>query len=143
MAIADPRPPGRSAPRHPTPATLTIPSVVLTLRDRCRCGGSDGYVRLDLQGGERLGDDDELDVRLLRPAQVHPFADHLASLTSDELSRRLDLERMTTLRIYPEVWQRPEHEDDPCGYLLGAFAELRDFVAAAAAAGDTLVVCIA
>lgn len=96
-----------------------------------------------LDGGEALGDDDEVDARLLRPAEVRAFADHLASLTADELTRRFDPVRMTTLRIYPEIWPRPEDEDDARGYLLTAFGELRDFVGAAAAAGDTLVVCIA
>ena len=95
-----------------------------------------------LDGGEALGDDDEVDARLLQPAQVRAFADHLASLTSDELTRRFDPVRMTKLRIYPEIWQRPESEDDPRGFLLTAFGELRDFVGAAASSGDALVVCI-
>jgi hypothetical protein len=95
-----------------------------------------------LDGGEELGDDDDVQVRLLRPPQVRAFADHLAALTSDELTKRFDPVRMTKLRIYPEIWQRPEEEDEPRGYLLTAFAELRDFVGGAATAGDVLVVCI-
>jgi hypothetical protein len=97
-----------------------------------------------LDGGEELsGDDEDVHARLLRPPQVRAFADHLAAITTDELTRRFDPVRMTKLRIYPEIWQRPASEDEPRGYLLGAFAELRDFVGTAAAAGDALVVCIA
>lgn len=96
-----------------------------------------------LDGGEWLGDEDDVHARLLQPVQVRAFAEHLASLTSDELIRRFDPERMTKLRIYPEIWQRSENEDAPHEYLLTAFGELRDFVGAAAAAGDTLVVCLA
>lgn len=96
-----------------------------------------------LDGGEELGgDDDDVHVRLLRPAQVRAFADHLAALTPDELTRRFDPARMTKLRIYPEIWQRSEEEDEPRRFLLDAFGELRDFVGTAAAAGDVLVVCI-
>jgi hypothetical protein len=98
-----------------------------------------------LSGGEELGDDDgdAFQAHLLDAEQVQWFAEHLASLTTDELSRRFDPERMTKLRIYPDViWKRPEEEDQPRGYLLGAFADLREFVAAAAARGDAVVVCI-
>ena len=95
-----------------------------------------------LEGGEQLGDDDEMDARLLQPTQVREFAEHLAALTPDELTGRFDPARMTKLRIYPEIWERSEDEDDPRGYLLTAFAALRDFVGAAAAAGDVLVLCI-
>ena len=95
-----------------------------------------------LEGGEALGDDDEVDARLLQPAQVRAFAEHLASLTPDELTRRFDPARMTKLRIYPEIWQRSDEEDDPRGFLFSAFAELRDVVGAAASADDALVVCI-
>jgi hypothetical protein len=96
-----------------------------------------------LSGGEHLGDDDDVLARLLDAEQVQSFADHLASLSSEELARRFDPERMTQLRIYPDViWKRPEEEDEPRGFLFGAFGELREFVAAAAARGDAVVVCI-
>ena len=95
-----------------------------------------------LSGGEHLGDDDVL-ARLLDAEQVRWFADHLASLTDDELTSRFDPDRMTQQRIYPDViWKRPEEEDQPRGFLLGAFADLREFVGAAAARGDAVVVCI-
>ena len=96
-----------------------------------------------LSGGEDLGDDDDVQARLLDPSQVRAFAEHLASLTTEEVARRFDPERMTRLRIYPDViWKRPEEKDQPRGFLLDAFTELRDFTAGAAARGDAVVVCI-
>jgi len=96
-----------------------------------------------LSGGEQLGDGDDIDARLLRPAQVRAFAEHLASLTSNELTSRFDPARMTKLEIYPEkLWERSEETDRPRGWLLDAYAELREFAGAAASAGDALVVTI-
>ena len=96
-----------------------------------------------LSGGEDLGDDDDLQARLLDPGQVRTFAEHLAALTTEEMTRRFDPDRMTRLRIYPDaIWKRPEEKDEPRGFLLDAFTELRDFTAGAAARGDAVVVCI-
>ena len=98
-----------------------------------------------LGGGEELGDDDDdaFQAHLLDAEQVRWFGEHLASLSTEELARRFDPDRMTKLRIYPDViWRRPEEDDEPRGYLLGAFGDLREFVAAAAARGDAVVVCI-
>ena len=95
-----------------------------------------------LTGGEALGDNDDMDVRLLRPDQVRALADHLATLGTDELTRRFDPERMMKLRIYPEIWNRPEETDEPRAFLLDAFSELREFVGRVARDGDAVVVCI-
>ena len=98
-----------------------------------------------LSGGETLGDEDDdgFQAHLLDAEQVRWFAEHLALLDSAELTRRFDPDRMTRLRIYPDViWKRPEEEDQPRGYLLAAFTELREFVESAAAEGDAVVVCI-
>lgn len=97
-----------------------------------------------LTGGEELGDDeDDVQARLLRPAQVRALAEHLAPLGNDELTRRFDPERMTKLGIYPtEIWKRPEDTDAPRGFLLDAFAGLREFVSDAARDGDAIVVCV-
>ena len=95
-----------------------------------------------MSGGEYMGDNDDVDVRALSPDQVRDFAAFLATLSTEELTRRFDPVRMTQLKIYPEIWMRPEEEDEPRGYLLGAFDGLRDLVTSAAAAGDAVVVCI-
>jgi hypothetical protein len=94
-----------------------------------------------IAGGEEIGDDD-VTVRLLRPEQVRDFAAHLTSLTTEEMTRRFDPERMMELEIYPEIWTRPEEKDEPRGFLLSAFAELRALMRRAAEAGDAVVVCI-
>lgn len=97
-----------------------------------------------IAGGEDIGDDDGDQVaRLLSPAQVRNFAAFLGALTHDELRRRFDPVRMTELEIYPDViWSRPEEEDQPLGFLLGAFDELQTFIAAAATAGDSVVITV-
>ena len=96
-----------------------------------------------LTGGEALGDDDDMDVRLLRAEQVRALNEHLATLTTDEMTRRFDPERMMELEIYPEIWDRPEETDQPRAFLLDAFAGLRELVANAARDGDAIVVCVA
>ncbi|MEJ7812206.1 MAG: YfbM family protein [Gemmatimonadaceae bacterium] len=112
-------------------------------------GGADGGAEpacFLLSGGEDVGEDDDDDVlaRLLRPEQVRDFATFLSALSPAQLTRRFDPERMTALEIYPDViWQRPEETDEPLGFLLGAFEELQAFTAAAAAAGDAVVICVA
>jgi len=95
------------------------------------------------EGGEYLGDDDDVQARLLRPDQVRALAAYLATLDGDELTRRFDPERMTKLGIYPDViWKRPEETDAPRGFLLDAFSDLREFVGGVARDGDAIVVCI-
>jgi hypothetical protein len=109
-------------------------------------GTADGGTEPDcflLSGGEALGEDDDMNVRLLRPDQVRAFGEHLASLTTDELTRRFDPKRMMKLEIYPEIWDRPEETDEPSAFLLDAFAGLRELVANAARDGDAIVVCVA
>lgn len=96
-----------------------------------------------LAGGEDLGDDDDVQARLLRPDQVRAMAEHLTALDTGELTRRFDPERMTKLGIYPDViWKRPEETDAPRGFLLDAFSDLREFVGGVARDGDAIVVCI-
>jgi hypothetical protein len=95
-----------------------------------------------LSGGEPLGDDDDIDVRLLGPAQVRALDQHLATLGDDELARRFQPARMMELEIYPEIWDRPEETDAPREFLFEAFIGLRELVANAARDGDAIVVCI-
>jgi hypothetical protein len=96
-----------------------------------------------IAGGEDIGDNDDQAARLLNPGQVRAFAAFLGALSHDELRRRFDPARMTELRIYPDViWNRPEEEDQPLGFLLGAFDELQAFMTTAAAAGDSVVISV-
>jgi hypothetical protein len=96
-----------------------------------------------LTGGEDVGDDDDVAARLLRPEQVRDFAAFLAALTPEELRRRFDPARMAALEIYPDpIWERPDEMPAELDHLIESFEALRDFVAAAAAAGDAVVVSV-
>jgi len=94
-------------------------------------------------GGEEIGDEDVGPARVLRPDQVSQFAAFLAELSEEELKRRYDPTRMTALDIYPRIWTRPEADGETAlDYLLDAFKELREFVTATAAKGDSMIVSI-
>lgn len=95
-----------------------------------------------LHGGEAL--DDEGLSRALRPHQVRRFSEYLTALTPEQLARRYDPQRMTQLKIYPDViWSRPhDPEDSPLEWLTHCFAEVRQFVGKAAASGDGVIITI-
>jgi hypothetical protein len=97
-----------------------------------------------VRGGSVLGEDadEEALPRVLSAGQVAAFAAFLQGLSREELARRYDPARMTELDIYPSIWNRPEEEEQNRGYLLDAYQGLRDFVVAAAADGDQLVVMV-
>ena len=96
-----------------------------------------------LSGGEDVGDDDDVLARLLRPEQVRDFAAFLGALTPAELRGRFDPARMAALEIYPDpIWERAEEMDEEREHLVASFEALRDFVTAAAAAGDAIVVSV-
>jgi hypothetical protein len=82
-----------------------------------------------VQGGSMLGEDAD-DEALPRV------------LSREELARRYDPVRMTELDIYPSIWNRPEEEGQNREYLLDAYESLRDFVTAALAEGDQLVLMV-
>jgi hypothetical protein len=93
-----------------------------------------------IRGGEDLGD--EGGARALGPNDVLRFADHLATLSSEQLEQRYDPVRMTRLRIYPtQIWKRPPSEgESPREWLLASFVDLKAFFEKAAAAGDAVVI---
>jgi hypothetical protein len=97
-----------------------------------------------VRGGEEIGDEDpdRAPARALGPARTRAFATYLAALTPEELARRYDPARMTTLDIYPDViWQRAaDAGESELPYLLSAFEKLRTFVRSAAAGGDGMIV---
>ncbi|HEU4837668.1 MAG TPA: YfbM family protein [Pyrinomonadaceae bacterium] len=94
-----------------------------------------------LCGGEEIGNEDVGPARVLRPDQVSQFAAFLAELSDEELRRRYDPTRMTALDVYPDIWTRGPGEA-AFDYLLDAFNELRDFVSATSARGDSMIVSI-
>lgn len=97
-----------------------------------------------VQGGSVLGEDadDEALPRVLSPSQVTAFASFLRGLSRDTLAGRYDPVRMMALEIYPEIWDRAEETAQNRAYLLDASDELREFVVAAEAEGDQLVVMV-
>ena len=95
-----------------------------------------------LRGGEDL--DDEGLIRVLRPDQVRRFSQYLSALEADELVRRYDPARMTRLEIYPDaIWTRKgEPGESPLEWLMDCFAEVRQFLDKAAAAGDCVIISV-
>ena len=96
------------------------------------------------EGGSMLGEDadEEALPRVLSAPQVAAFARYLRGLNRDMLAGRYDPARMTELGIYPDIWDKAEELDQNRTYLLDAFEQLRDFVVAADAGGDQLVVMV-
>lgn len=90
-------------------------------------------------GGEEVGDDLGYGpARALRSEDVLKIDGALDPLTTDELRRRFDANRMTELEIYPFGWSH-----DPDGeleYLLEFYTELRAFVRRTAERGHGLLV---
>ena len=86
-----------------------------------------------VRGGEAIGDDDDDQVRALRPDAVRRFAAHLDSLSRDALAQRHDAAAMRKLRI----------DGAPRDDVLDAFDGLRRFVRETADAGDGLLVRLA
>jgi hypothetical protein len=99
-----------------------------------------------VQGGREIGN---IDVgygpaRALAGSDVQSLSAALDALPSEVLAKRFDSAEMTRLQIYPdEIWARAEDaedDDDPLGYLIANYTELRDFVRQAADRGHGLIV---
>ena len=90
-------------------------------------------------GGEEVGDDLGYGpARALRSEDVLKIETALEPLTTEELRRRFDADRMTELEIYPFGWSH-----DPDGeleYRLEFYAELRAVVRRTAERGHGLLV---
>ena len=95
-----------------------------------------------LQGGVEVGEEDVGygPARAFSPAETRAIADALDALPPEELRPRFDPARMAELDLYPSIWTRPPEEDDPLGYLLAHYAELRRMVRTAAGDGLGMLV---
>jgi hypothetical protein len=93
-----------------------------------------------MEGGEALGDD--AGARGLDSGDVRRIAEFLAASNADAVERRYDPARMTKCDVYPkEIWMRPATADfSPGAWLMTSYRELHSFLAAAAAAGDAVIV---
>ena len=93
-----------------------------------------------MEGGEEVGEDLGYGpARLIGPADTAAFANFIGALSVDELKARLDGPRMAALGIYPGFEAADavgEYADDVEHY----FPKLRDHLAAAAAAGEAVLV---
>lgn len=92
------------------------------------------------KGGQPIGDEDVGygPARGYTPEQVGRLATTLAALSDEQLRGRYNPRAMEAAEIYPNIWKR--EGDEGLEYLLGYFHELRDFIAAGAAAGEALIV---
>lgn len=104
----------------------------------------EGPLAFLVKGGQEVGEEDVGygPARAFFPDAVAAIAAAIAPLTNDELTARYDTKRMTSLEIYPGIWDREDERASNLEYLLDYFDTLRDFVKAAAAEHQGLLVYI-
>jgi hypothetical protein len=89
-------------------------------------------------GGTVLGDPSTYEpVRVLLPERVQAVAVLLAGLPPEDLRGRFTHRAFRQAEVYPDVWDQP---DVLTSFVLPAYDALRTFYAAAAAAGDAVLV---
>jgi hypothetical protein len=94
-----------------------------------------------VKGGTAIGGDLGYGpARALTSAQVREIAAALESMPVEKLSERFDAKALTAAQIYPQIWDRPAEEDDTREYVTSYYEELCDFVLAAAAKGEAMLV---
>ncbi len=94
-----------------------------------------------VSGGIVVGDDIGYGLtRALTSQQVQSLNTGLQRMDEPFLKRRYNPEKMMALEIYPEVWDRDPQKQDNLGYCLGAFDDLKSFVAQAAERNVGLIV---
>jgi hypothetical protein len=83
--------------------------------------------------------------RAMTAGEVRELARALEALPPETLAERFDPAEMTRLSIYPDmIWERvDDHDDDPLGYVLDHYGDLREFVLRAADRDHGLVVYLA
>lgn len=77
--------------------------------------------------------------RVLSAAEVREVARALEPVDAAALRARFDPGAMMAAGVYPEIWDRDPAEDDPLGYCLESFEDLKRFVGRAAQRGVGLV----
>lgn len=71
----------------------------------------------------------------LLPEQVKELEAQLSVITAEALTEKFDPEQMTTLGIYPNIWQ----EEEVVYYLLAYFREVQAFFATAAVNDEAII----
>lgn len=96
--------------------------------------GGDPPLNFLVLGGTEIGD---VDVgygpaRAITSEVVRDIHEQLRGLTEQDLRARFDPSEMTTLDVYPTIWDRDPEEDDTFGYCAEYFQVLQAFIADAA-----------
>ena len=95
-----------------------------------------------IQGGEAIGDADEMGYSVLQalgPVQTRQFAEFLGSLSRETLASRFDPQRMTALKIDGGVW---DVADSRLEHVLSSYEDLRSFVDRTVDAKSGLIVYV-
>lgn len=88
-------------------------------------------------GGTSVGDPSTYEpVRVLLPERVAAVAGLLTGLPADGLRPRFTHRAFRQAEVYPDVWDQP---DVLTGFVLPAYEQVRAFYAAAAGAGDAVL----
>ena len=94
-------------------------------------------------GGTPMGDDLGYGpARGLTSSEVGKVAAALKLIAPDSLLQRFDPAALTSAEIYPEIWNRPQDEDDSRGYVSEYYDQLRSFVLDAAVEGEALLIAM-
>jgi hypothetical protein len=94
-------------------------------------------------GGLEMGDDLGYGpARGLTSGEVGKLAAALKAIPPDSLLERFDPAALTSAEIYPEIWDRPQEEDDTRGYVSEYYDQLRSFILDAAVEGEALLIAM-
>jgi hypothetical protein len=94
-------------------------------------------------GGLEMGDDLGYGpARGLTSGEVVKLAAALKAIPPDSLLQRFDPAALTSAEIYPQIWDRPQEEDDTRGYVSEYYDQLRSFILDAAVEGEALLIAM-
>ncbi len=90
----------------------------------------DAPLNFIVSGGEPIEGSDTGygEARFFTPDEISEVAEVLNSISEEELMSRFDSDKMKSEEIYPEIWDRPEEEEDNKEYILENFRELKQFL---------------
>lgn len=80
--------------------------------------------------------------RSLTSVEVRTLAAALEVIPRESLLQRFDPSALTAAEIYPNIWDRPDEEDDTRGYVGEYYEQLRAFILDAATGGEALLIWI-
>ena len=108
------------------------------------------FLRCGLTHDPIIGGDDVIGedfgygpLTLFTPALVSDLATQMASITTDDLSRTLDLDELHAASTYPDVWDRASEADENRSWILDAAHAVAELYSSAAVTGSAIVTLIA